>query len=210
MSKKILVAGATGDLGARIVKALIKKGADVITPVRHESDAAKTDKLAALGATVVKTDMTSVDELTKACAGVACVVSALAGLRDVIVDAQSLLLEAAVAAGVKRFIPSDYSTDFTSLPEGENRNFDLRKEFHKHLDKAPIAYTSVFIGAFADILAYGTPVYNLKNKTTGYFGDNPDFKLDFTTKDNTAEYTACAAMDDESPQKNWIMTVIPV
>jgi hypothetical protein len=47
------------------------------------------------------------------CRGAGCVVSALAGLRPVIVDTQSRLLEAAVAAGVKRLIPSDSSIDFT-------------------------------------------------------------------------------------------------
>jgi len=63
-------------------------------------------------------------------------VSALAGLRDVIVEAQTVLLDAAIKAGVPRFIPSDDSIDFTKFPAGENRNLDLRREFHQRLDKA--------------------------------------------------------------------------
>ncbi|RYE25019.1 MAG: NAD-dependent epimerase/dehydratase family protein [Sphingobacteriaceae bacterium] len=200
MNKKILVAGATGDLGGRIVKALLAKNAEVIALVRPGADQAKTDQLTAVGATVIKADTSNFDAVKEACTGVSCVVSALAGLREVIVDAQSLLLDAAVAAGVPRFIPSDYSTNFTDLPAGENRNFDLRKEFHQKLDQANIAYTAIFIGAFSDILMYGTPLYNLKNNTIGFWGENPDFKLDFTTKDNTAEYTAAAAMDDQTPK----------
>jgi hypothetical protein len=39
--------------------------------------------------------------------------------------------EGAIAAGVPRFIPSDFSADFTKLPAGENRNFDLRRAFQK-------------------------------------------------------------------------------
>ncbi|RYE28639.1 MAG: NAD-dependent epimerase/dehydratase family protein, partial [Sphingobacteriaceae bacterium] len=200
MKKKILVAGATGDLGGRIVKALLSKNAEVIALVRHGADQTKTDQLAAIGATVIKADTNNFDEVKKACTGVSCVVSALAGLHDVIVDAQTLLLNAAVAAGVPRFIPSDYSTNFTNLPEGENRNFDLRKQFHQKLDQTNIAYTSIFIGAFSDILMYGTPLYNLKNNTIGFWGENPDFKLDFTTKDNTAAYTAAVALDDSAPK----------
>jgi hypothetical protein len=46
-------------------------------------------------------------------------VSALSGLREVIVDAQKVLLDAAVAASVPRFIPSDYSLDFTEFKDGE-------------------------------------------------------------------------------------------
>ena len=55
-------------------------------------------------------------------------VSSLAGLRKVIIDAQKVLLDAAIAAGVPRFIPSDYSLDFTRFSDGENRNLDLRRE----------------------------------------------------------------------------------
>lgn len=64
--------------------------------------------------------MASVSELASACEGSACIVSALQGLRDVIVDTQTVLLEAALKAGVARFIPSDFSTNFQTLAPGEN------------------------------------------------------------------------------------------
>ncbi len=44
-----------------------------------------------------------------------------AGLRDVMLERQTVLLEAAIKAGIPRFIPSDYSIDFTKFPPGENR-----------------------------------------------------------------------------------------
>jgi nucleoside-diphosphate-sugar epimerase len=200
MKNKILVAGGTGDLGFRIIKALRERGADVVGVVRHSSDAEKVTALESLGAEVIKVDMTSVADLTKACQKVSCVLSALAGLRDVIVDGQSVLLDAAIAAGVPRFIPSDYSSDFTQLPESENRNFDLRKEFHKKLDAASISATSIMNGAFTDILAYNTPFYNVKAKTVAYWGDDPNFKVDFTSKDDTAAFTAAVSMDDTTPE----------
>ena len=37
-------------------------------------------------------------------------------------DRQGVLLEGAVRAGVPRFIPSDYSADFTKTRPGGNRN----------------------------------------------------------------------------------------
>jgi uncharacterized protein YbjT (DUF2867 family) len=200
MKTTILVAGATGDLGGRIIKALISKGANVRALVRQNSDVDKVEALINLGAKVVQVDLADAEALKQACTGVSCVVSALAGLREVIVDAQLLLLNAAVAAGVPRFIPSDFSSDFTQILEGENRNFDLRKEFHIHLAKANIAATSIFNGAFAEVLRYNTPFYNLKNNTVGYWGDNADWKVDFTTKDNTAEFTAAAALDATTPE----------
>ena len=71
-------------------------------------------------------------------------VSALAGLKDVIVEAQTVLLDAATKAGVPRFIPSDYSIDFTKFPPGENRNLDLRRDFHQRLEKTSIRATTIF------------------------------------------------------------------
>ena len=208
MKPTILVAGGTGNLGGRIIKALIKRGAEVRAIVRNGSEPAKIAKLTELGANVITVDMSDADQLKQACQGVSCVVSALAGLHDVIVDSQIKLLDAAIAAGVPRFIASDYSADFTKLPAGENRNFDLRKEFHQYLDKSSlaqppgtgIAATSIMNGAFADILGYGTPVYNAKNYSVGYWGDKSDWKIDFTTMDDTADYTAAAALDSATPR----------
>jgi NmrA-like family len=200
MKPTILVAGGTGNLGGRIIKALIKRGAEVRAIVRNGSEPEKIKKLTELGAKVITVDMSDVEVLKQACQGVSCVVSAVAGLHDVIVDSQIKLLDAAIASGVQRFIPSDFSSDFTKLPAGENRNFDLRKEFHQYLDKSAIAATSILNGAFADILSYGTPVYNVKNYSVGYWGDKSDWKIDFTTMDNTADYTAAAALDSVTPR----------
>lgn len=200
MKNTILVAGGTGNLGGRIIRDLIKRGAAVRAVVRPGTSAEKTEKLKQLGAEVISVEMSNREELKRACEGASCVVSALSGLRDVIVDAQTQLLDAATAAGVPRFIPSDFAADFTRLPEGDNRNFDLRKEFHKTLDKSAIKSTSIMNGAFTEILTYGTPIYDFKNYTIGYWGDDPDWKLDFTTMDNTADYTAAAALDAETPR----------
>ena len=200
MENLILVAGGTGDLGSRIIKALLKRNADVIALVRETSDSRKIEELVNAGVKVIKADMSSLSELVTACKEVTCVVSALAGLKDTIVDTQSLILDAAVAAGVSRFIPSDYSADFTQIPKGENRNFDLRKEFHERLYAAPIAGTSVMNGAFSDILFYNTPFFNLKNNSVGYWGTDPNFRVDFTTKDDTAAFSAAVALDSTAPR----------
>lgn len=201
MKQTILVAGGTGNLGRRIVKAAIARGAEVRAIVRNGSEPEKIEKLTKLGAEVITVDMSDVDELKQACQGASCVVSAMSGLHETIVDSQIKLLDAAIAAGVPRFIPSDFSSDFTKLPAGENRNFDLRKEFHQYLDKSPIAATSILNGAFADeILSYNTPLYDVKNCSVGYWGDKSDWKIDFTTMDNTADYAAAAALDSTTPK----------
>jgi nucleoside-diphosphate-sugar epimerase len=199
MKTTIVVAGASGNLGGRIAKALVARGAEVRALVRSDTAADKVAAVDNLGATVVTVNDWNVAELTVACAGAACVVSALQGLREVIVDAQSVLLEAAVAAGVPRFIPSDYASDFTKLAPGENRNFDLRREFHVRLDAAPIAATSILNGGFMELLLGQMPLLDLDAHRVSYW-QNPDQLLDFTTIDNTAEFAAAAALDASTPR----------
>src|SRR5687768_6546468 len=127
MPESIVVAGGTGNLGQRIVNALIDRGAEVRALVRSSSDQEIVNELRQKGAKIIEVEMSNHEELTEACKGASCLVSALQGLRDVIVDTQTLLLNAAVAAGVPRFIPSDFAVDFTKI-KSENRNFDLRRE----------------------------------------------------------------------------------
>lgn len=90
-------------------------------------------------------------------------VSALSGLREVIIDTQTVLLNAAILAGVPRFIPLELSLDFTKTKNGRNRNLDLRREFHLTLDQASISATSVFNGGFGDMLTDEIPM-------KGFFG----------------------------------------
>lgn len=199
MNPLVLVAGATGDLGGRLVTALLQRGASVRALVREATDAAKVDALTRRGVEVRRVELTDMAGLTQACAGVACVVSTLAGLREVIVEAQFQLLAAAVAAGVPHFIPSDFCSDYTQQRPGENRNFDLRREFQQQLDAAPIAATSILNGAFGEILTYNIPLLDFKQQQVGYWED-ADWKIDFTTMDDTAAYTAAAALDAATPR----------
>jgi NAD(P)-dependent dehydrogenase (short-subunit alcohol dehydrogenase family) len=200
MEKLILVAGATGNLGQKICRELIKRNIPVRAVVRNGSNKEKVDALENMGVDIYKVDTYNENELKDACTGVSCVVSALAGLHDVIVETQTKLLNAAVTAGVPRFIPSDFSSDFTMIPAGENRNFDLRKEFHETLHQSSIQATSIFNGAFADILRYNTPLFNVKEKTVAYYDDKADWNIDFTTMDDTAAFTAMVALDENAPK----------
>jgi uncharacterized protein YbjT (DUF2867 family) len=199
MNPLTIVAGATGDLGGRIINALHQRGATMRALVRPETDSAKVIRLTQQGVDVQRVEFADHAALTRACEGGSCVVSVLAGLREVIVDTQTQLLNAAVAAGVPRFIPSDFSSDYTQQAPGTNRNFDLRREFQACLDQAPIAATSILNGAFAEVLTYNIPLLDFKQQQVGYWED-ADWRIDFTTMDDTAAFTAAAALDPATPR----------
>lgn len=134
----IALAGARGDLGARIAKALVAQGAEVRAMLDPAAGTDEKRRLEEIGTSIVPAHPHDVASLAIACAGASCLVSALNGLHDVIIGRQSRLLEAAVLARVPRFIPSDFSADFTKTQLGQNRNFDLRREFMALADRRDV------------------------------------------------------------------------
>jgi uncharacterized protein YbjT (DUF2867 family) len=73
----IVVAGATGDLGGRIAKALLERGVSVKGLVRRGTARDKLERLQDLGVTIASVDLSSASQVTPACSGASCVVSAL-------------------------------------------------------------------------------------------------------------------------------------
>lgn len=195
----IVVAGATGHLGTLIIKELLARHTHVKALVRRDTPLSKTASLEKAGVLVIPVDYQNTVTLTEALSDAQCVVSALSGLHDVIVGMQSDLLKAALNAGVPRFIPSDYCIDYTKLPDGSNRNLDLRREFASVLDKTPIHATAILNGMFTDLLKDQAPLILPKLNRVIYWG-NADQSMDFTTMANTAAFTAAAALDSQAPR----------
>ena len=190
----VAVAGAAGDLGLRIVMALTAKGASVRALVRRPVDKLNLDQVEQV---VIDFDDSAV--LTRAVTGATSVVSALNGTAPVILGAQGRLLDAAVAARVPHFIPSDFSLDYRATRPGDNRNMDLRRAFAARVDASPIRATSILNGPFADLLEGEAPIVLHKLRRVLYWGD-ADQLFDFTTKDDVAAFTADAAVDAGAPR----------
>jgi NAD(P)-dependent dehydrogenase (short-subunit alcohol dehydrogenase family) len=201
-SKFVAVAGATGGLGQLVAMELVKRGMPVKAIVRPNTDPLRTEKLRNAGVTIAPVDLSAIPTLTGELSGAICVISTLQGLGDVIHTAQGKLLEASMAAKVPRFIPSDFSLDFTKTKVGSNRNLDLRRKFHNELNKSGIAWTSILNGGFMDLLVGNSPMINHKSRTVAYIGSTTQ-PLDFTTMVDTAAYTAEVAIDP-NPTPNFL------
>ncbi len=204
----IVVAGAQGNLGKLVCEALLAQarmtGQDVLVRglVRkgRAPAPAPASETAEPRLVIEPVDYASDDDLRRVCVGATCVVSTLQGLEEVIIGVQSRLLKTAIAHNVRRFIPSDFSGDFTKLPEGSHRNFDLRRRFHQAADgiiqqaQSKIEFTSIFQGGFTELLGSGWVLFDYKKRQVAYFG-SPDTLMEYTTWQNTAEFTAAAALD---------------
>ncbi|TQN64936.1 Bifunctional pinoresinol-lariciresinol reductase [Colletotrichum shisoi] len=110
--RKVAVIGATGQMGSEIVKALLQSGMSVTAIQR-----AGSDRVAHQGAASVKLNTGDVNDLASAFKGHDAVISAAPD--PVVLAEQKPWIDAALAAGVRRIIPSEYSTNLESpLAEG--------------------------------------------------------------------------------------------
>lgn len=198
----VLVLGATGMLGTKIVSALLDKGATVVkVMVRPSSDEKEENRkqieeMKARGAIIVSGDLMKPETLLPICEGVEVVVSAV-GNSNVTVPGQKNAIDAAKKQGVKRFIPSDYSVDYRKLDYGDNDNLDKRKEVLSYLQLIGLGYTLILNGAFMDNISTPyMPQFDFDNGIFKYWGDG-ETPVDMTTTDDTAKYVAEAVSDPD-------------
>jgi len=142
----ILVAGATGHLGAEVVRRLRQKGEKVRGLVRTTSAPEKILRLEEMGAERVTGDLRDRDSLDAACKGVSTVIStvtiiATAQAGDSFEDTDTAgtisLIEAAKAAGAKHFI----FVSFDSLKFPDTPLTDAKHAVERHLLAGGIDYT---------------------------------------------------------------------
>jgi hypothetical protein len=105
-STKVVLAGATGNLGGPILKALLNAGFDVTVVSREGGNSSKLTPHPNLD--IKEVDFTRVESMTPALSGAEAVISCLATSA---IGSQNPLIDAAVAAGVKRFIPAEFGMD---------------------------------------------------------------------------------------------------
>ena len=154
----VIVFGATGDLGSRVVKHLNALGANVRCIVRTGSVSRAKELLDSTRYEILEADYESIHSLEKACHGGSVVLSTVSGLEPVVIDFQTRLIQASVNSGIKRFIPADFAVDYRQIAKGENRNLNLLEQFRKIADNTKdIQVTSILNGAFMDMLTGVAP-----------------------------------------------------
>jgi hypothetical protein len=130
------------------LKALVDSGKFNVTVVKRPTSKATFPA----SVKIASADTTSVESVTAAFQGQDAVVSAVGneGLQG-----QHVLIDAAVAAGVKRFLPSDFGSDLANPKVAAFPVFGHKNATHKHLKEAVAAnpgltYTLISNGPFLD------------------------------------------------------------
>lgn len=154
---KAALIGATGNLGPAILKALL--GADLEVIVLSREGSTSTDSLASHPKqTIIKADFDNIDSIASALNGVEAVVSNVASSALL---SQKKLIDGAIQAGVQRFLPSDFGSDFGIAANSSVPFNQPKAEIHEYLfarvkENPSFSYTFVTNGPFFDwCLAFG-------------------------------------------------------
>ncbi|KAG4420981.1 hypothetical protein IFR04_005850 [Cadophora malorum] len=146
--KNVVLAGASGNLGPAILKALLDSSKFNVTVLtRHESKATFPS-----AAKVVRVDYSSLDSLKSAFQGQDAIVSTLSALA---LSDQTRMIDAAIAAKVQRFIPSEFGSDLQNPKARALPVFAGKVEVQNYLvekvkSSPDFSYTIIRNGFFLD------------------------------------------------------------
>jgi uncharacterized protein YbjT (DUF2867 family) len=151
--RRIAVIGATGQVGWTLTRELKRLGHEVLAVSRGRtaSNMSRLDALEDLGVrTVFQADLTDVDSLTAALDGCDTAVVALRANAHLIRELEPPILEAAIRAHVRRFVPDEFGTHTKGLEYGVGTLFDAKKEFQEQVFASGLEWTLLFPGGIFD------------------------------------------------------------
>lgn len=151
-------------------QALVNAGFQVSVLTRSRKPGAYASNI-----NIFEVDFNSVKSLTAALKGVDAVVSTVGGAA---VDNQTVLIDAAIAAGVKRFIPSEFGS-VTTNAKLENfpiysSTFKIRTYLQEKAAAGELSWTVLACGAFLDSVLNTPVLLDFQNHTVTLLdeGDN--------------------------------------
>lgn len=193
--KSVLLAGSTGRMGAHVVRELLKRP-EVRLRVLNRRAVEPHPRIE-----VIQGSASDPAVADAAVAGMDAVVSTMNGGKDVLVDGQSALLDAAVRHGVKRFIPSDYSGDYFKLNPGENVFLELHKIFAEKLIASGVGHSFVLTGGFMEVvLAPHMGAFDFQNRKATLWGTG-DEQLNLTAEADVAQVICAVLFDPDAHNK---------
>ncbi|PBP22650.1 NAD(P)-binding protein, partial [Diplocarpon rosae] len=164
---------ATGNLGSAILKELLESRLFELTVLTREPGSYNFPA----EVKVAKVDYTNLESLTEALVRQDALISAVA---SPVVSVQRLLIDAAVKAGVKRVIPSEFGNDTKNAETRKLPVYAAKVEIEEYLDtlavKGAISYTLLYNGPFLDWGLRNGIFFNFKERKADIY-DGGDQKF---------------------------------
>ncbi|ORY00053.1 NAD(P)-binding protein, partial [Basidiobolus meristosporus CBS 931.73] len=185
----VAVAGGNGGIGKFITEALVRNNYQVTVLTRSEG-------ISIPGVKIVVVDYHNHANLVEALRGIDAVVSAISGAA--ILDGQLQLIDAAIEAGVKRFLPSEYGVDLRGLGDIKSEfqimydveltpKNDIREKLISHEDI--ISWTFINAGMFTDTTLVPELGFDLVSKRVTLVGDG-NALVSWSNRHDVGEYVA--------------------
>ncbi|KAJ4129213.1 hypothetical protein NW768_007748 [Fusarium equiseti] len=201
--KNVMILGGRGNLGPYLIAALLRASFNVSVLSRVSSS---TTDLTFHGATIAKSDYTF-SSLVQVFTGQDAVISTLSTAN---IAEQKTVINAAAAAKVKRFMPSEFGSD-TSVEGLEDMAPFLKgkqdvMDYVKSKEAEGLTWTALFTGPWIDwMLIEGKGLLCLDVKTkTGELVDAGEPKLTTTTVSQVGEATAAALLHPDKTKNQYV------
>lgn len=196
--KNVALIGASGSVGKVLVDAFLNDKRFNVTILRRGSSSATYPS----EFKVVDVDYDSLESLTAALAGQDAVVSTINSAAPV--DTQKKFIDAAIAAGVKRFVPSEFGCGLDNelnqtLPVFAPK-IAIQKYLKEKAQSTPLTYTFAYSGPFLDWgLEHQLLLRTVDSKPKLFDGGNTVFS---TTKLDTVAAAVLAILSKPEETKN--------
>ena len=193
---RVAVIGASGTIGFATSRALLEQGHELVAVSRARTpvNAARLAELAAAGAAVrFAPDLADQAAVTAALRGAGVMVAAMRASARILPAIEPVILAAAIAAGVGRFVPDDFGTHSMATPYGISAHFDAKKRFQEQLEASGIPWTVIYPGGIAE---YFLP--NLRPPAIVYRWGDTTLPLALHTLADIGAITARAATDERT------------
>ncbi|RKP09892.1 hypothetical protein THASP1DRAFT_13647 [Thamnocephalis sphaerospora] len=189
----VLVAGGTGYLGYKLVNALLDDGAySVAVLARVGTRGENLENIKKRNIRLITVDYGNHAELVQAMQGIDIVASMVD--YHAVGEPQFALIRAAKAAGVRRFVPSDFSSNVDTM---QRMIHDDPAALERLINEVGIEYTRYFVGFSYAYLFSPFMGIDLENKAFRIIGDG-SAAVSIIYSDDIAKYIAASLKDPRS------------
>jgi uncharacterized protein YbjT (DUF2867 family) len=195
-TKQVAVIGATGQIGTPLTRNLLTEGHSVriLTRSKSSGNASALGEFEKAGAQIIVCPaMDDASSVAAAIEGSDTLIASVPGSETIIKELEPVWLEAALQAGVERFVPTEFGCHTRNVGVGAGVLFDYKKELHEKIFESGIGWTFFYNGGIFD---YFLPNLRFFEEITT-FGDL-DLPIYTHQIDDIGRLAALALIDDRT------------